>query len=152
MRQSFQALAIGLLALLVAACAAPGGGGGAGEMEIRTGRIEQITMTEMKSNHDAGLGAVLGGVAGAGLGSLIGAGTGKDVAIAAGAIIGAVGGNYAQKNYFDKPQPAQQIYVRLNERRAGRDHAAGEFQSLSGRQRLRRGNGPERARGAAVGS
>ena len=32
----------------------------------------------MKSNHDAGLGAVLGGVAGAGLGSLIGAGTGED--------------------------------------------------------------------------
>ena len=113
MRQSIHALVVGILALFVAACAAPGGGGG-GETEIRTGRIEQITMTEMKTNHDAGLGAVLGGVAGAGLGSLIGAGTGKDVAIAAGAIIGAVGGNYAQKNYFDKPQPAQQIYVRLS--------------------------------------
>ena len=46
-----------MLALIVGACAAPGGGGGgAGEVEIRTGRIEQITMTEMKSNHDAGLG------------------------------------------------------------------------------------------------
>jgi len=83
-------------------------------VEIRTGRIAQITMTEMKSNHDAGLGAVLGGVAGAGLGSLIGAGTGKDVAIAAGAIMGAVGGNYAQKRFYDKPVPAQQVVVRLS--------------------------------------
>ena len=112
MTQSIRGWMVGVLALLLAACA--GGGGGPGEMEIRQGRIEQITMTEMKSNHDAGLGAVLGGVAGAGIGSLIGAGTGKDVAIAAGAIIGAVGGNYAQQRYFDKPQPAQQIYVRLS--------------------------------------
>ena len=95
----------------LAGCAAPGPS--PGEMEIRTGTIEQITMTEMKSNHDAGLGAIVGGIAGAGLGSLIGAGTGRDVAIAAGAILGAVGGNYAQKQYYDKPQPAQQIYVRL---------------------------------------
>jgi len=108
---SLKALAIGMLALVVAACATPGGGGS--EVEIRTGRIEQITMTEIKSNHDAGLGAVLGGVAGAGIGSLIGAGTGKDVAIAAGAIMGAVGGTYAQKRYYDKPVPAQQIFVRL---------------------------------------
>jgi outer membrane lipoprotein SlyB len=99
--------------MLLAACAGTGGPA-SGETEIRTGRIEQITLTEMKTNHDAGLGAILGGVAGAGIGSLIGAGTGRDVAIAAGAIVGAVGGNYAQKNYFDKPQPAQQIYVRLS--------------------------------------
>ncbi len=112
MERSMRALAIGVVALFLGACATPGGGG-AGEVEIRTGRIAQITMTEMKSNHDAGLGAVLGGVAGAGIGSLIGAGTGKDVAIAAGAIMGAIGGNYAQKKYYDKPQPAQQVYVRL---------------------------------------
>jgi len=111
MTQSIKGLMVGMLALMLGACA--GGGGGPGETEIRTGRIEQITMTEMKSNHDAGLGAVLGGVAGAGIGSLIGAGTGRDVAIAAGAIIGGLGGNYAQQRYFDKPQPAQQIYVRL---------------------------------------
>lgn len=114
MRQSMLGFAAAAVAMLLAACAGTGGGVGPGEMEIRTGRIEQITLTEMKSNHDAGLGAILGGVAGAGIGSLIGAGTGQDVAIAAGAIIGAVGGNYAQKNYFDKPQPAQQIYVRLS--------------------------------------
>ena len=113
MTQSIKGWMVAVFAMLLAACAG-GGGGGPGEMEIRQGRIEQITMTEMKSNHDAGLGAVLGGVAGAGIGSLIGAGTGKDVAIAAGAIIGAVGGNYTQQRYFDKPQPAQQIYVRLS--------------------------------------
>ena len=113
MERSMRALAIGVVTLFLGACATPGGGGGAGEVEIRTGRIEQITMTEIRSNHDAGLGAVLGGVAGAGIGSLIGAGTGKDVAIAAGAIMGAIGGNYAQKKYYDKPQPAQQVYVRL---------------------------------------
>jgi len=100
-----------LCAMWLAGCATPGPS--PGEMEIRTGTIEQITMTEMKSNHDAGLGAIVGGIAGAGLGSLIGAGTGRDVAIAAGAILGAVGGNYAQKQYYDKPQPAQQVYVRL---------------------------------------
>jgi len=83
------------------------------EQEIRTGVIEQITLVQVKSNHDQGLGAVIGGIAGAGLGSLIGAGTGRDVAIAAGAIAGAFGGNYAQQRYYDKPEAAQQIYVRL---------------------------------------
>jgi outer membrane lipoprotein SlyB len=113
MNRYSRALAVGMFALMLAACATPGGGTSPGEVEIRTGRIEQITMTEIRSNHDAGLGAVLGGVAGAGIGSLIGAGTGKDVAIAAGAIMGALGGNYAQKKYYEKPIPAQQVYVRL---------------------------------------
>ncbi len=113
MNQPLRLVMIGICALLFTACASTGGGGGS-DIEIRTGTIEQITLTEMKTNHDAGLGAIVGGIAGAGLGSLIGAGTGRDVAIAAGAIMGAVGGNYAQKQYFDKPQPAQQIYVRLS--------------------------------------
>ncbi len=101
-----------LLTLLIAACASPGGGGG--DVEIRTGRIEQITATTVKSDHDKGVGAILGGIAGAGIGSLIGAGTGRDVAIAAGAIAGVVGGNYAQNRFYDKPEPAQHIFVRLN--------------------------------------
>jgi outer membrane lipoprotein SlyB len=113
MRQLVAALAASALVLMVGACAAPGGSG-PGEVEIRSGVIEQINPTEVKTNHDMGLGAILGGVAGAGLGSLIGGGTGREVAIAAGAIVGAVGGNYAQKQYFDKPQPAQQVIVRLN--------------------------------------
>ena len=109
-----RALAAPVVALALAACASSGGSTApVGEAEIRTGVIEQITLTEVKSNHDQGLGAVLGGVAGAGIGSLIGAGTGRDVAIAAGAIAGAIGGNIAQQKYFDRPQPAQQIFVRL---------------------------------------
>jgi len=105
-------LVIAFLAALVAAgCAAPAPD--YSEPEIRQGTIEQITPVNIANNHGQGLGAILGGAAGVGLGSLIGAGTGRDVAIAAGAILGAVGGNYAQKQYYDKPQPAQQIYVRL---------------------------------------
>jgi outer membrane lipoprotein SlyB len=99
-------------ALMLGACASPGGG--TGEVEIRSGVIQQITLTEVKSTHENGVGAILGGIAGAGLGSLIGAGTGRDVAIAAGAIGGALAGNVVQNKYFDKPVPAQQIFVRLN--------------------------------------
>ena len=108
--------AAGAVALLVG-CAGPGGGMGGGAPapeEIRTGVVEQITNTQVKSTHDQGLGAIIGGVAGAGLGSLIGGGTGRDVAIAAGAIAGAIGGNIAQNRYFDKPQAAQQVIVRLS--------------------------------------
>src|SRR5262245_36238885 len=101
----------------LAACGSTGGGmmggGSPPPVEIRTGVIEQITGTEVKSTHDQGLGAIVGGIAGAGLGSLIGAGTGRDVAIAAGAIAGAIGGNVAQNRFFEKPQPAQRIFVRL---------------------------------------
>jgi outer membrane lipoprotein SlyB len=110
----FAHLALALsFVIAVSGCATPGGGS-ANDVEIRTGRIEQITATTMQSNHHQGVGAILGGIAGAGIGSLIGAGTGRDVAIAAGAIAGVVGGNYVQKREFDKPQPAQQVIVRLN--------------------------------------
>ena len=105
-------LVIAFLAALVAAgCAAPAPD--YSEPEIRQGTIEQITPVNIANNHGQGLGAILGGAAGVGLGSLIGAGTGRDVAIAAGAIAGAIGGNVAQNRYFDKPQPAQQLFVRL---------------------------------------
>jgi len=106
-----------MVAATLAACGSTGGGMGMGgsppDVEIRTGTIEQITDTTVKSEHDKGLGAVIGGIAGAGLGSLIGAGTGRDVAIAAGAIAGVIGGNVAQNKFFDKPEAAQQIFVRL---------------------------------------
>jgi len=103
-----------IAATLVACGGGMGGGGTRPEPEIRTGTIEQITDTTVKSEHDKGLGAIIGGVAGAGLGSLIGAGTGRDVAIAAGAIAGVIGGNVAQNKFFDKPEAAQQIFVRLS--------------------------------------
>jgi len=112
MTSFYRALATTVVALMLASCASPGGNMPT-EQEIRTGVIEQITLVQVKSNHDHGVGAILGGIAGAGIGSLIGAGTGRDVAIAAGAIAGAIGGNYAQQRYYDKPEAAQQIYVRL---------------------------------------
>lgn len=98
-----------LLALALAACAAPGQQ--PGEMDIRTGVIEQITAVELATNQHRGVGAVVGGLAGIGIGSLIGAGTGRDVAMVAGAIGGALAGNEIQKKY-DKPVPGQQIIVR----------------------------------------
>ncbi|MNY38218.1 hypothetical protein D3C86_1728280 [compost metagenome] len=88
--------------------------GGAGETEIRSGKIEQIVPTQMQTNHDSGVGAILGGLAGVGLGSLVGGGTGRDVAMVAGALAGAAGGNYAEKKKYDQPQQAQQIFVRVN--------------------------------------
>jgi outer membrane lipoprotein SlyB len=83
-----------------------------GEMEIRQGVIEQITQTQIASNHHRGLGAIVGGLGGLGIGSLIGGGTGRDVAMVAGTIGGALFGNELQKRH-DQPQQAQQIIVRL---------------------------------------
>ena len=103
-----------LFSLLLSACAAvDAGSGGPGEMEIRSGRIEQIVPTQMQTNHDSGVGAILGGLSGVGLGSLIGQGTGRDVAMVAGALAGAAGGNYAEKKHYDQPQEAQQVIVRV---------------------------------------
>ena len=101
-----------VIALFLTACASPGGNAPS-DVEIRTGTVAQVNLTTVKSNHDQGVGAILGGIAGAGIGSLIGAGTGRDVAIAAGAIAGALGGNYAQQKFYDQPQAAQQVFVRL---------------------------------------
>jgi len=112
MKTPFSSLAlIGVFLLALTGCAG-GGGTQSQQVEIRQGNIEQITETEINEDNHPGLGAIIGGIAGAGIGSLIGRGTGKDVAIAAGAIGGAVGGNYLQ-NKHDK-QAGQQIVVRLN--------------------------------------
>jgi outer membrane lipoprotein SlyB len=99
------------LALLLSACATPGPQPGA--VEIQRGVIEQITATQIDTNHHQGLGAVVGGLAGLGIGSLIGGGTGRDVAMVAGAIGGAVIGNEVQKKK-DQPIAGQQIIVRLS--------------------------------------
>ena len=96
--------------VLLTGCAT-NGGSQPGEMEIRSGVIEQIKDVQIATNHHRGVGAVVGGIAGLGLGSLIGGGTGRDVAMVLGAVGGAVVGNEAQKTH-DAPQPAQQIIVR----------------------------------------
>ena len=103
-------LSAAALALVLTACAAPAP---PAPVEIRKGVIEQITPTQIASNQHAGVGAVLGGLAGVGLGSLIGGGTGRDVAMVAGAIGGALVGNEVQKRN-EQPIAAQQIIVRTN--------------------------------------
>jgi outer membrane lipoprotein SlyB len=100
-------LTAAVLALVLAACATPQ----PQTVEIRRGVIEQIVPTQITTNQHAGVGAVLGGLAGVGIGSLIGAGTGRDVAMVAGAIGGALVGNEVQKKH-DQPIAAQQIMVR----------------------------------------
>lgn len=108
-------LSVTLMTVLISACSAVGSTDcGAGEIEIRSGKIEQISLTQMQTNHDSGVGAVLGGLGGLALGSLIGGGTGRDVAMVAGALAGAAGGNYAEKKKYDQPVEAQQIIVRVS--------------------------------------
>ena len=98
------------LCLTLSACVS--GGNNSGEMEIRSGKVEQINPAQITSSHHTGLGAIVGGLGGLALGSLIGGGTGRDVAMAAGAIGGAFAGNEVQKD-MDKPQPGEQVLVRL---------------------------------------
>ena len=100
-----------IVSLTLTACAT--GGNNAGEMEIRSGKIEQINSAQIVSSHHTGLGAILGGLGGAALGSLIGNGSGRDVAMVAGAIGGAWGGSEVQQKY-DQPKQGQQVIVRLN--------------------------------------
>ncbi|HQQ74283.1 MAG TPA: glycine zipper 2TM domain-containing protein [Pseudomonadales bacterium] len=102
------------LSVLLVACAAKGPSGGRpGEMEIRSGKIEQITPALMQTNHDSGVGAVLGGLGGLAIGSLIGGGTGRDVAMVAGTIGGAFAGNAIEKKKYDQPVQGQQVIVRV---------------------------------------
>ena len=96
------------LALFLTACANTGG---PQEVEIRSGVIEQITQVELSNNHQPGVGAVVGGLAGLGIGSLIGGGTGRDVAMVLGTVGGAFAGHAVQQRY-EKPVPGQQIIVR----------------------------------------
>jgi outer membrane lipoprotein SlyB len=100
----------GLLALFIAVSGAAIAQ--TGTMEIRQGVIEQITATQLQSNHHQGVGAIIGGLGGLGIGSLIGGGTGRDVAMVVGTLGGALLGNDIQKKN-EQPVAGQQIIVRL---------------------------------------
>lgn len=101
------------LAVLLALSACATSGTQPGEMEIRRGKIEQITPLQLQSNQQVGVGAVVGGLVGLGVGSLIGGGTGRDVAMVVGAIGGAVAGHEVEKRNTS-PEPGQQVVVRLS--------------------------------------
>jgi outer membrane lipoprotein SlyB len=107
-----QSKLFGAAAFVATLVAQPGLAQVAGEVEIRQGVIEQITASQIQSNHHSGVAAVVGGLAGLGIGSLIGRGTGRDVAMVVGTIGGAVAGNEMQKKH-DQPVPAQQVIVRV---------------------------------------
>ncbi len=111
MRKLFDWLASALL-ISVAGFALPASAQHPGEMEIRQGVVEQITNTQIHSNHHRGVGAVVGGLGGLGIGSLIGSGSGRDVAMVLGTIGGAIAGNAVQKKH-EKPESAQQVIVRV---------------------------------------
>ena len=114
MKKVLNSLLATTLSVLLVACAANGPSGGSpGEMELRSGKIEQITPALMQTNHDSGMGAVLGGLGGLAVGSLIGGGTGRDVAMVAGTIGGAFAGNAIEKKKYDQPVQGQQIIVRV---------------------------------------
>jgi outer membrane lipoprotein SlyB len=98
-------------AFVLAACATSGGQ--TGEVEIRSGVIEQITPVQLTSNQGLGVGAVVGGVVGLGVGSLIGKGSGRDVAMVLGTIGGAYAGHKTQQHYAT-PVQGQQIVVRTS--------------------------------------
>jgi outer membrane lipoprotein SlyB len=104
---------VAVLVLTLAACSSNPFGASDQEIQtVRYGRVEQVTPVTIDSPNKFGIGAILGGAAGAGLGSLIGAGTGRDVAIAVGALAGAVGGSYAQSRASTKN--GLQIVVRTD--------------------------------------
>jgi outer membrane lipoprotein SlyB len=110
MKKSLSLLTTSLLGLMLNACATPTTQ--VGEMDIRSGVIEQIIPTKIESSNHQGVGAILGGIGGAAIGSLMGQGTGKDLMMVAGAIGGAYLGN-AEQDKYDQPKPGQQILVRI---------------------------------------
>jgi outer membrane lipoprotein SlyB len=117
MKRVIAALSFVLALVMLSGCAGQGGmdglADGASPVEIRRGRVEQITAVPVEHPHQLGIGAVLGAGAGVGIGSLIGAGTGRDVAMVIGGLAGAAGGEYAQNRYESK-QVGQQVVVRLD--------------------------------------
>jgi len=102
------------LALLIAVsgCATNPDVPRAGEESVRYGRIVQIDPVDLEGDHQLGVGAILGAVAGGLLGNQVGGGTGRDIATVAGAIGGGFAGNEIQNRYVER-RPGQHITVRL---------------------------------------
>jgi outer membrane lipoprotein SlyB len=83
-----------------------------GETEIRQGRITRIDPVAIEGDHQLGLGAIIGGVAGGLLGHQIGGGTGQTVATIAGVLAGGAVGQTVQNRYAER-RLGQHIMVDL---------------------------------------
>lgn len=101
-----------VLAVSIAGCAGGPGPSQSGMQTIVYGVVERIEPTTISDDNHPGVGAIIGAAGGGLLGSLVGAGTGRDVAIAVGAIGGAVAGHQMQKRY--DTEPGSHITVRLD--------------------------------------
>ena len=96
---------------LLAACAQTGPQ--MGESEVRYGTIVRIYSVSLEGDHQLGLGAIIGGIAGGVLGHQFGGGTGKDIATVAGVLGGYFAGKTVQNKYASR-RPGQHIIVKLN--------------------------------------
>ena len=106
-----KSLFVFLLALILAACATSEAQ--LGEATVRNGRIVQIDSVSLEGDHQLGLGAVIGAVAGGVLGHQFGGGTGRDIATVLGAVGGGVAVDAVQNRYADR-RPGQHIIVKLD--------------------------------------
>jgi outer membrane lipoprotein SlyB len=107
------ALMAAVLAVL-AGCAAEGTRPlGESPDEVRYGRIIKIDSVQIEGDHQTGVGAVIGGVAGALLGAQFGGGSATGIATVLGAVGGAFAGNAIERRYAT-PQPGQYITVKLD--------------------------------------
>lgn len=97
------------LVALLAACTTPQ----QGETTVRLGKVTRIEAVTIDGDHQLGLGAIIGAVAGGVLGYQIGNGTGRDVASVAGTLVGAYAGNKVQ-NHYASPRAGQHVLVLLD--------------------------------------
>ncbi len=81
--------------------------------QVRYGRIVKIDSVQLEGDHQLGVGAVIGGVAGALIGAQFGGGSAQGIATVLGAVGGAFAGDAIQRRYAE-PRPGQYITVKLD--------------------------------------
>ena len=114
MKASFAAIIIFLAASLGACASAVGRGGPElGEQSARYGVVTKIEAVELEGDHQLGVGAVLGAVAGGVIGHQFGGGSGRNVGTVLGVVGGGLAGNAIENRYVDR-RPGQHIFVHLD--------------------------------------
>jgi outer membrane lipoprotein SlyB len=103
---------VGLL-VAVAALVAAGCASRPSESDLRHGRVARVDPVSLQGDHQLGVGAVLGAVAGRALGHSFASGDGRAVA----QVIGALGGAYAggaREDDYPARRPGEHVTVTLN--------------------------------------